>query len=82
MQYAYLAVIALLAAIVALQYVHGQRTLERRDVREREERAMLLQRIQDPAQASIDHSIQVAEPQTFIPYGDDEEVNEIMEQRG
>lgn len=70
--------VALLAAFVAFQHVYSQRLLERRDVREREERAMLLQRIQDPQQASIDHSLQVAEPKSFIPFGDDEETNERM----
>lgn len=70
--------VALLAAFVAFQQVYAQRLLERRDIREREERAMLLQRIQDPAQASVDHSVAVAEPQSFIPYGDDEETNKRM----
>ena len=78
MDYALLAVIALLVAIVALQHVNTQRLLERRDVREREERAMLLQRIQDPAQASLDHSVSVSEPQAFYPSGDDTEVNELL----
>lgn len=78
MEYALLAVSAVLAAIVALQHAHVQRLLERRDVREREERAMLLQRIQDPAQASIDHSVRQQEPVAFYPSGDDGETNELL----
>lgn len=39
---------------------------------------MLLQRIQDPAQASIDHSVKQQEPVAFYPSGDDGETNELL----
>lgn len=64
--------------VLAFQHWYSQRTLRGELDAARKERAMLLQRIQDPAQASVDHSLGVAQPVSFIPDGSDEEVNELL----
>lgn len=77
----------LIAALVTT-IIYAQRhilemaaTQERILAEERQDRQMLLQRIQAPAQASLDHSVSLVEPQPFFPPSDDEEINEVLSGR-
>lgn len=79
--------VALIAALVTT-IVYAQRhilemaaTQERVLAEERADRQMLLQRIQAPAQASLDHSVSLVDPQPYYPPSDDEEVNEVLSGR-
>lgn len=81
MQYAHLAMIAVLATIIGLQHYYSQRhilevvaTHERILAEERSDRQMLLQRIQDPERAPLDYASQNAQDDVAAPAAETSDV--------